>query len=199
MNFKWWEKTVEYKFIVLVAQEKKLFLAPLADRQERAGDAIFSTNNKWLLIEFKKDKGCISTEKAKFINYQTACNALSSRDKHHHIVYGQEHEERLKLYFQTYFSNLSIDRLSDLLTTGIELNFFKSYIKEFTAFKKLPADQGGGSGGLSVDEFAIVAGVNNDGEVVECMSLTDFIREHKLELTNEKNLTNEYKGPSFGR
>ena len=194
MSLKWWEKTVEYKFVALVAQENKLFLAPLADKHERAGDAIFSTKNKWLLIEFKKDKGCVNSEKAKFVDYEAASKTLSSRDNHHHIVYGQEHEKHLKLICRTYFSSIFYDRLIDLLATGIEFDSFKSYIVEFTAFKKLPADQGGG-GELSLDEFAMVAGVNNEGNIVECISLSEFKRELKLELVQDKEYTHE-RGPS---
>ena len=195
MSLRWWEKTVEYKFVALVSQENKLFLAPLAGKHERAGDAILSTNNRWLLIEFKIDKDKISTENAKFKNYQTAYDALASKDKHHHIVYGQEHEGRLKLCCRTYFSSVSYPSLSGLLATGIEFDSFKSYIEEFTEFKKLPADQGGGGGGLSFDEFSMVAGVNNEGNVVECISLSEFKRELKLELEQEKEHTHE-RGPS---
>lgn len=41
MSVRWWEKTVEYKFLMSVASQKKLFLAPLDGEHEQAGDAIF--------------------------------------------------------------------------------------------------------------------------------------------------------------
>ena len=198
MGLKWWEKTVEYKFVMLIAKEEKLFLAPLDDKQERAGDAIFSSDNKWLLIEFKKNSESIKTEKDKFNDYDAASTNLSSQDQHHHIVYGSEIEKHLKLNYQTYFSDIHKENLSAMLASGIEFSTFKTYIKNFTAFKKLPAGASG-SGGLNTDDFAMVAGVNNENNIVECMSLTEFKQEYNLELANEQILTNEYKGPSFGR
>ena len=184
MSLKWWEKTVEYKFVMLVAKQKKLFLAPLDDKQERAGDLVFGSDSKWLLIEFKKDSNSINTEKKKFNDYQAANEALSSKDKHHHIVYGKEVDNLLNLFCQTYFSS-SYDSLSGMLASGAEFDLFKSYIEEFTAFKKSPKGTSG-SGGLNIDEFSMVAGVNNKGDIVECMSLREFKQEYKLELVQEK-------------
>lgn len=40
MGMKWWEKTVEYKFVMEMANAKKLFLSPLDGKEERAGDEL---------------------------------------------------------------------------------------------------------------------------------------------------------------
>ena len=188
MSLKWWEKTVEYQFVLLVAQSRKLFLAPLDGGEERAGDAVFSSDYRWVLIEFKKDKDSISTERNKFRNYEAAHAALSSRDTHHHIIYGQEGIEsiqRLQLCSQTYFSGAGCD-LACILSSGAEYGTFKKYVAEFTKYKKPPGGGSGGSGGVTMDDLALVAGVSTDNNIVECLSLTEFQRqlglEHKLEL-----------------
>ena len=52
----WWEKTVEYKFIVDAHKERSLdFAAPLSGIQEMAGDGVFSADAKLILVEFKRD------------------------------------------------------------------------------------------------------------------------------------------------
>lgn len=194
MSLKWWEKTVEYQFVLIVASKNRLFLAPLDGGEERAGDAVFSSDHRWVLIEFKKDQNSIYTEKRKFNDYAAACATLSSRDTHHHIIYGQESKEpdpRLVLRSQTYFSERSYD-LEYILSNGEKFNTFKTYIEEYTEFKKGPGG-GGNGGGVTMDELALVAGVNTDNNIVECMSLAEFQRQHGLEYKLELGRG----GPSF--
>lgn len=197
MSLIWWEKTVEYQFVLMVAQARKLFIAPLDGAHERAGDTIFSSDNRWVLIEFKKDADSISTEKTKFINYNIAKNELSLKDAHHHLVYGQEGKEsiqRLQLCSQTYFSGAGCN-LAGILNSGTEFDTFKQYVEQYTQFKK-GAKGGSGGGGLSLDEFTLVAGVNADNNIVECLSLSEFQQQLGLDLLYEQSVSQERNGPS---
>lgn len=198
MSLQWWEKTVEYQFVLAMVRERKIFLAPLDGRQERAGDAIFSSNNRWVLIEFKKNAASISTEKKKFINYQEAHTALSGRDGHHHLVYGfapPRSPSSLLLRSQTYFSGVRCD-LSGILKSGVKFREFKRYIKQYTEFKKGP-DDGSGSGGLlTMDDLALVAGVTTENKIVECLSLTEFQQQLGLAHEQEHKIERS-KGFSF--
>jgi hypothetical protein len=201
MSLKWWEKTVEYQFVLLVAPSPNLFLAPLDSGEERTGDAVFSSKNRWLLIEFKKDQSSISTEKKKFVNYDDAKNALQEIDDHHYIIYGQESKEsiqRLQLVMQTYFSRKERE-LTDFLNSGAEYEVFKEYVEQYTKFKKSPAGgNGGSSGGVTMDDLALVAGVNTDKDIVECLSLSEFLRQTGLDQKLELDQKSESKrgGPS---
>jgi hypothetical protein len=173
---------------MLVAPLEKLFLAPLASREERSGDAVFSSKNRWLLIEFKKDKDSISTEKEKFYKYDEAKNALHKMDDHHYIIYGEKSNDpaqRLQLVMQTYFSENQRE-LTDFLSSGAEYDVFKDYVERFTEFKKSHAggSGGGSSGGVTMDDLALVAGVNTDNDIVECLSLSEF----KLQLGLDQKL-----------
>lgn len=198
MSLKWWEKTIEYQFVLLVAKERKLFVAPLDDAQERAGDTIFSTDRRWLLIEFKKDSTSIASEKRKFVSYSIADKALSSKDAHHYIIYGRETQEerpRLQLCSETYFSGRSFN-LSGILSKGVEFDEFKEYLEQYTKFKKGPKGTSGG-GGLQMSDFALVAGVTAEEGIVECLSLTEFQRQFGLELLHERTLSQGHDGPSL--
>lgn len=198
MSLIWWEKTVEYQFVMMVAHAKKLFIAPLDGAHERAGDTIFSSENRWVLIEFKKDADSISTEKSKFDQYQNARAVLVSKDAHHHIVYGQESKEstqHLQLCSQTYFSKACCDP-AGILNSGSVFDTFKQYVEQYTKFKK--GHKGGsGGGGLSMDEFILVAGVNAGNNVVECLSLSEFQQQLGLELLHEQSLSRKRNGPSL--
>jgi hypothetical protein len=186
MTLKWWEKTVEYKFVMLVASVDKLFLSPLDGSEERAGDAVFSSKNRWLLIEFKRDKSSVADEKKKFNRYEDARSALSSDDNHHHIVFGSlDDAKNLKLLSQTYFSGKG-RTLKEMLESGIPLAKFSSYMKAFTAFKKGSETSGGG---INMNDLALVAGVGADNNIVECMSLAEFQRQLGLELQQERART----------
>ena len=43
----WWEKTVEYAFVLEAANVGARFAAPLAGREDRAGDAIFEGGTRF--------------------------------------------------------------------------------------------------------------------------------------------------------
>lgn len=196
MALRWWEKTVEYKFVMLVAQSKSLFLAPLDGPQEIAGDAIFSSDNRWVLIEFKKNVASITTEKEKFLDYAKAHATLCSRDGHHHLIFGYKGDgdiPRLELSSQTYFSGTACD-LDQILGSGTNFREFKDYVTQYIKFKKGP--RGGGGPVATMEDLALVAGVNADNNVVECLSLTEFQRQLGLELKQERYLSRGFDGPS---
>ena len=197
MSVRWWEKTVEYKFLMSVASHKKLFLAPLDGEHEQAGDAIFSANNRWLLIEFKKDSTAIRSEMEKFTQYDKARKILSPYDAHHYIVYGKASSSvpaKLELYAHTYFSRVARN-LNDLLSSGKQFPDFRRYIEQYIKLKK---SQAGGSGSrMTIEDYSLVAGVNADNHVVECLSLSEFQRQLGLELQQEHNRSRGYDGPSL--
>ena len=201
MTLQWWEKTVEYKFVMEVSQLDKQFLAPLDGNHERAGDAIFSTSNKWVLIEFKKDSISISTEKSKFgSNYKKAKDALAPSDSHHHIVYGKPTKEvpsQLELYSQTYFFGLGKSHplnIKEILSSGINYKEFSDYLNKLVNYKEVA--QGGGSENLTINNYFLITGINSDNQLVACISLTEFQRQFELKLNHGSNLSQD-SGRSF--
>lgn len=197
MALKWWEKTVEYKFIVSCAIDKVLKLAPLDGNEERAGDTIISQNNKWIIIEFKKDKDSIKTEKDKFIDFDKAKKDLKNEDKHHFIVYGSikvEDNTKLDLNYITYFSENKQATIKEMLNNSKDKEGFKSYLKKLISYKKSnKGTNSSGNGNLDVEDYALVAAVNTEGNIVECQSLKEFSINEELNIT----INNDYSEPSI--
>jgi len=191
---KWWEKTIEYKFIKEFIHLDD-FVAPLDGNEEKAGDAIFSNNNYWVLIEFKKDKSSIASEQDKFENYYEAKKELSEKDTHHIIVYGKLNKEskNIDLRAQTYFSEKDISQITKTLQYGIGTNEFKNYLDVFLKYKKGSKVEGGSGG------YSFVAGVTNDGQITKCLTLEEFSKEVELsiKLKQEPTRSQSYtmKGP----
>ncbi len=192
---KWWEKTVEYMFVVSAYKHGKLYL-PLDGNEERAGDTILSSQNKWVLIEFKKDRQSISDEQSKFTEYERAKAALGSEDHHHFLVYGDQDmaSRKLVLRFCKYFSGKQ-SNLQGLLKSGAVYDKFADYLKRFTEFKR--GRSGSSSGGLSMDDFALIASINNDGKIVECLSLSTYFKSLTLEEKNDPDYTQGGGGPQL--
>lgn len=197
MALKWWEKTVEYKFIIKCAKKGVLKFAPLDGNEERAGDTIISQNNKWIIIEFKKDEDSIKTEKDKFINFDKAKEDLKNEDKHHFIVYGSinaEDNTKLDLNCITYFSENEQTTIKEMLNNSKDKVEFKSYLKKLISYKKSnKGTNSSGSGNLDVEDYALVAAVNTEGNIVECQSLNEFAINEKLNIT----INNDYSEPSI--
>lgn len=190
----WWEKTVEYTYVLSLSEAGQLFLAPLDGDHERAGDAMISAASKWLLIEFKRDVAAIRSEAEKFENYAGAKAALAGLDAHHFLVYGVSTlNDRVSLGARTYFSN-STKSPTELLAAGSDLAKFSKYVESFVAFKK--GSKGGGGAGKQFADFGLVAGVTEEGNVVSCMSVRDFGLARGLDLMKVPERTRDIGGPS---
>ncbi len=179
---KWWEKTVEYKFIKEYINLDS-FIAPLDGKEEKAGDAIFGKNEKFILIEFKKDENSIKDEQKKFFNFNSAKQKLEDKDSHHILIYGEIDNKDLILNAKTYFSKNYIE-LSKNFTNGKILEDFKNYLSDFLEFKKgSKTESGSGS-------YGFVAGVTQEGNITKCLTLQEFDKEMSLNLNVKKNITN---------
>ncbi|MBY8161898.1 hypothetical protein KW506_06105 [Vibrio fluvialis] len=187
MSLKWWEKTVEYFFIRNCIGDS-MIIAPLDGKEESAGDSIFSQGNKWVLIEFKKQFESLKSEEAKFIDFEKAKAHFMNKDSHHFLVYGAmfENEQKNGLKFgvsaKTYFSRKPTNTIEAMLSTGLKGEDFFAYVKDFTSFKKATGES---SGGLSFESYGLVAGVNSENKIVECISLAELGKELGLDLTPE--------------
>lgn len=192
MDILWWEKTVEY-FFVKKYVDLNMFIAPLDGDHEKAGDAIFSNVNAWVLIEFKRDKSTINDEIGKFKNYELAKDALESIGSHHLIVYGVAEKNNFSLECRQYFSEKNLP-IEQALISGAEKDRFISYLRKFLEFKKTS------KGGVGV--YSIVAGVSSDGVVTKCMKLSEFAEALKLEKALQQKLQQKqeksYSRPSLG-
>lgn len=174
---KWWEKTVEYKFIKEYVDIDS-FIAPLDGNEEKAGDAIFGENEKFILIEFKKDKDSIKDEEKKFFDFASASNTLSKKDEHHILVYGEIDNQNLILKAKTYFSRNDIE-LSKKFSNGKTSKEFKKYLDDFLKSKKGSKVEGGAG------SYGLVAGLTQDGSITKCLTLEEFFAEKSLNLNIE--------------
>lgn len=197
-SMKWWEKTVEYLFVAQLVAERRL-LVPMAGDEERAGDAVFSSNHRWLLIEFKRDFSSLENERRKFLQYDAAEAALQGQDAHHVLIFGVDGKppKLLSLAALTYFSRRRLASLDHILTAGIEFDAFARYVERFTEFKK----KGGGTSarGVTPEQLGLVAGISADGKVVSCLSMREFQLQQGREMRLERSHDQEHEAPGMGR
>ena len=186
---KWWEKTVEYKFIKEYI-DLDSFIAPLDGNEEKAGDAIFGKNENFILIEFKKDKNSIKDEQKKFSNFNLAKSNLSKNDEHHILIYAEINNKDLILNAKTYFSEKIIE-LNKKFSNGKTLKEFKIYLDLFLEFKKGSKIEGGAG------SYGLVAGVTQEGGITKCLTLEEFSTEMNLNLNIEIKNTIEPSAQSY--
>lgn len=198
----WWEKTVEYFFVSLFSTLTEGFVAPLDGDQERAGDAIFSLSNRWLLVEFKKDRSCLYREREKFTNYDEAAYALEGMDGHHLLIYGfEETDGNLGLTAITYFSQVPLANQKEVLASGCTPGEFWSYLEKIRGFKKSSGNKNGSSSdGLKASDYSMVMGVNND-QATGCMTVAEFAQAYQrsieLSLGHDHRRTIELPAPTI--
>jgi hypothetical protein len=194
MSILWWEKTVEYYFVQKFVN-LSMFIAPLDGNHEKAGDAIFSNENKWVLIEFKRDQSSVSDEENKFVNFSLARDILQSQGDHHLIIYGDAVDNDFEIKCQQYFSGVEVD-INHALEAGVSKSLFLQYLNEFVKHKKGESGSGG---------YSFVAGISSDGTVTKCMKLSEFAEALNLEkkmvkkLQQEQEISRGYSGPSLRR
>lgn len=191
MDIVWWEKTVEY-FFVQKYVELNMFIAPLDGDHEKAGDAIFSNVDTWVLIEFKRDNSTITDEIGKFKNYESAKSALEPIGSHHLMIYGDVENDNFLLKCRQYFSGKDV-AIEQALISGTDIDSYISYLRKFVEFKKTSKSGAGG--------YSFVAGVNSDGAVTKCMKVSEFAEALQLEQTLQQKLQQKheqsYSGPSM--
>lgn len=175
LNPFWWEKTVEYAWVIALACNRRLnFFAPLSGRHERTlGDGIFGENDKLVLVEFKRDRSQISTEESMFYNYDSARMALAEYS-HHWFVYGQQTEGgKLGLCGEHYFRHGETYSAVDLIDNGVPPGVFRYYLELLQAHKE-PDARGGGGGHVSSESMSTVLGISPEGELVGTMALFEY-------------------------
>lgn len=179
----WWEKTVEYLYASR-EMSRYSFVAPLAGRQEAAGDVVLrDLNARWHLIEFKRTEADVGSELAKYDNasepFRTFAAALSTgqRDVPHFIVFGYLDERgTLDLRARHYWGRwtgveVASDRtvaVSAITKFGRTYDNFVKYLNVLLALKsKANSSSAGGR------EFQSVIGIAADRATA--VSLSDFI------------------------
>lgn len=169
----WWEKTVEYNFVIRTAIDKKInFAAPLSGVQEIGGDGIFGIDAKLILVEFKRSQKELKTERDKFVCYEKAKDKLIGRDNHHFLVYGSEGDNsNLNLHARHYFSLKEVESALSILELGVNDEEFKSYLGDLIELKK---EDGRSDGSVGPESVASVVGVSP--ESVSSISLTEYVR-----------------------
>ncbi|NIF29168.1 hypothetical protein F3J44_22655 [Pantoea sp. Tr-811] len=181
----WWEKTVEYDFVIELAYNDLLdFAAPIAGRHERSsGDGVFGKDNMLILIEFKKDFSEIASEKTIFKNYEAAAEALNGYN-HHWIVYGSLSEtEELLIGNQKYFDPSTYkEKTTDIMKTGVTHSVFMDYLLKLQSFRKADARGSGGqknAAHVSAESMQTVMGISKSGKLVGSMSLEQYRQQLK--------------------
>jgi len=183
----WWEKTVEYKFVLDHADTDSL-VTPLDGNHERAGDVIFQNGTKCLLIEFKRDEGCISSELKKFASvkaYNLAKGILAKGNTHHFVIYGEISDRDFVISSKLYFHDEKFDS-KKIITSGVDKEKFDKYLTTFLKYKKkakAKADSGAG--------FSQVLGVSANGKIVKCMTTADYSKTLGLDYTHDQSSTHE--------
>ena len=196
MQVIWWEKSVEYQFVVNCFNEGVFsLLAPLDGTEEAAvGDAIFLKDSRFYLIEFKKDRNSLKSEYKKYMDnsgkndgtetFKNAANDLKkySNEGFHIFIYGveafqekkkQDHWE-LKLMAADYFTMVDRDEsIKDVLGKGVSKDQFMEYIGKLSGLRGYSAeeqtDTGTGSGSGSM-----VLGISNKMRVATIIPLSKF-------------------------
>jgi len=175
---KWWEKTVEYTFVMRAVQ-KKIFdlLLPLDGDVESIGDTVVCKDSEFFIIEFKKSLSDLSGEYSKYTNeksgYLLAAEAMKQNpsSRAHFLIGGKAVEGKKYLsieiirYFETENDNPT-DDIAVILEKGITLEQLQEYTKEITSWKKSEDSEGTSSGDFAYQSVLAVSKSNKSGALI---------------------------------
>ncbi|WP_417442061.1 hypothetical protein [Idiomarina sp.] len=177
---KWWEKTVEYTFVLKAAKEKifNLFM-PLDGNVESIGDTVVCNDSEFFIIEFKKSLTDLSAEYSKYENgkagYLLAAEEMKKNDASHahFLIGGKEAKDNkyLELEISKYFEldgYISSD-INVILEKGISLEQLKEYTKKITSLKvngDSEGDEGSSSGGFANQSVLAVSRSKKKGTLI---------------------------------
>jgi hypothetical protein len=190
MQHEWWEKTVEYAFVIAAFQAGKCdFASPLAGKHERlASDAVFVKAASFILIEFKRSEAEIRSEASLFSNFDDAEPKLAGY-RHHHVVFGSVStgaDISLELAAQPYVGGPRYGSALECLRNGATADEFKEYLELLAELKE--EDGRSTTGHVSPESMSTVLGVSADGKVVSAQPLY----EHSPGLFPVEREGNEY-------
>ena len=143
----WWEKTVEYRFLqMFFAIEGEKNIAPLdGNAEEHAGDALANIRGRWFLIEFKRNKSCLDSEKCKYKNYQESKKSINNQDgekgfnnqdKFHYLIYGCQGNGALDLKIRSYWDDSQAGTLLDIQKAFLNEKSTQSNDEQNTSYKE---------------------------------------------------------------
>jgi len=204
----WWEKTVEYQFVINNHREFQ-FIAPLDGNYEKqTSDTILGQDDKFILIEFKRND---NSQTAEFNKFKKVAKEKSNKDilkeiesiqnhQCHFIVYAElnEKENKLNLFHKEYLSYLRKSsehiKYDAMINNGIFLEDFIKYLGEFGQLRvqDTGCDDGeGGEGGGSdiskapkknTTDFSNILILGNNGG---CYTVNDIKKLQQLRLKPE--------------
>ncbi|QTX33250.1 hypothetical protein KAR29_04995 [Aminithiophilus ramosus] len=179
----WWEKTVEYQFVIeiLTKINEGAAFAPLDGNQESAGDLLLNANNKFFIIEFKKDNSedAKRREKDKYTDFQDAMDTLKPGSNGHYVVFGELINNKLVLKYNNYWLFLSGDenKNPDKELNILDENFLKtSDLLEFyllTYADMLMKNKSSGSS--SSESLKTVVMICSDDKIKQVANLDDIV------------------------
>ncbi|HCE2186185.1 TPA: hypothetical protein NJ328_004762 [Vibrio parahaemolyticus] len=176
---KWWEKTVEYSF-VLKASEKKIFnlFMPLDGDVEAIGDTVVCKDSMYFILEFKKSLSDLSGEYKKYeggqLGYFAAAAELQdmSAYKAHFLIGGKldSAKKSLEIEIRKYFeSSIFQNELAQIFEKGVTLNEMQEYTEKLTEFKakgNTGEDEGGSSGGKVYQSVLAISKSNKTATLI---------------------------------
>lgn len=178
----WWEKTVEYKFILSAKEKFGInILSPLDGDAETIADTIAKIGKKHFIIEFKRRPGDFAAEYNKFAlnkrGYLLAKKTFITdpSSKSHFIIAGRRGQsgKLLTLCFMNYFSVPVKLPDNQVFQTGMDKSELITYTEKFTAAKlfgsNTSADDGEGDGcggGIHKDVLVLAIDEKNNAVVL---------------------------------
>lgn len=165
----WWEKTVEYNFVLNSQKDYDLnLLTPLDGHVESIADAVVGKNNNFYIIEFKKTLEKFNSEYKKYKGNEEGFNTAKENCKkldgwRHHFVIGgilDKSQKKIKLDIKRYFdvnNSTPLDK-KELFQNGMNKNQLSEYTSELTKFKKRDSESSSSSNFRS----SFVIAVSND-------------------------------------
>lgn len=213
MSVTWWEKTVEYNFVVNASTYGLNILAPLDGKVESAGDVIVGKPDKFFIIEFKRKEKDIRTEFNKFHKHETGYNKAKdelyneNNPTSHYLIYGKHevikkedndvekntHENKLTLTFVNYFDFDKIiihDNKCHYFEKGMSLEELNHYILRLTFYKNMPKTKGGTESSSGSSEALILA-IDKDNNVQTIP--VEYYKKMKNEIKDEIKKINDAK------
>ncbi|EHI9302737.1 hypothetical protein MDT46_004195 [Vibrio vulnificus] len=179
---KWWEKTVEYSFVLQASNEGVFNLfAPLDGDVETIGDTVVCRDSTYFILEFKKSLSDLRSEHKKYVNgiigFLSADEELKDMPAYqaHFLIGGKfdESSQMLSLEIRQYFSkNNIVGGLGQIFQQGVSLTEMQNYAEKLSKLKVTDKDGEESSSGGNV--YKSVLAISNSSKTATLIPLHYF-------------------------